>query len=147
MILKNFILHDLFLISARQLKVALLSAVILIGAIILYFFNPATPAGLYPPSPFHALTGLYCPGCGTLRGLHQLLHGHLWAAFGLNPLMVLSLPYLLYSYVCYSLPAFTRRKVKQVFIKPTWIWWTLRIILSYWILRNIPFAPFSWLAP
>jgi hypothetical protein len=61
--------------------------------------------------------------------------------------MVLSLPYLLYSYVCYSLPAFTKRKVKQVFIKSTWIWWTLRIILSYWILRNIPFAPFSWLAP
>ncbi|NEO96316.1 MAG: DUF2752 domain-containing protein, partial [Moorea sp. SIO3G5] len=102
---------------------------------------------LYPPSPFRTLTGLYCPGCGTLRGLHQLLHGNLWAAFGLNPLMVLSLPYLIYSYICYSLPVFTGRKVSQIFIKPAWIWWMLKIILAYWILRNIPFAPFSWLAP
>ena len=42
------------------------------------------------------VTGLLCPGCGTLRGLHQLLHGHLAAAFRLNPVMVLSLPLLGY---------------------------------------------------
>jgi preprotein translocase subunit SecY len=61
--------------------------------------------------------------------------------------MVLSLPYLFYSYVGYSFPAFTGRKFTKIFIKPTWIWWTLKIILVYWILRNIPVPPFSWLAP
>jgi hypothetical protein len=38
---------------------------------------------------FHALTGLQCPGCGGLRAAHQLLHGHLAAAWQLNPLVVL----------------------------------------------------------
>ncbi|NEU83894.1 DUF2752 domain-containing protein [Nostoc sp. UIC 10630] len=147
MLSKNLTSYSLSPIEKRRLKVIILSAIILIAAIILYFFNPATPGRLYPPSPFRTLTGLYCPGCGTLRGFHQLLHGHLWTAFGLNPLMVLSLPYLLYSYICYSLPAFTRRKVTPIFIKSTWIWWTLKIILGYWILRNIPFFPFYWLAP
>lgn len=144
---RNIASHSLSPIDKRRLKVAILSGIILVVVIILYCFNPAIPGRLYPPSPFRTLTGFYCPGCGTLRGLHQLLHGHLWTAFGLNPLMVLSLPYLLYSYFCYSLPAFTGRKVTQIFIKPTWIWWTLKIILVYWILRNIPFPPFSWLAP
>ena len=45
--------------------------------------------GLFPPCPFLTLTGLQCPGCGTLRGLHQLLNGHLIAALGLNIVMVL----------------------------------------------------------
>ncbi|NEO67544.1 MAG: DUF2752 domain-containing protein [Moorea sp. SIO4G2] len=145
--MKKTYLSSLSTITTRKLKVKVLSGIILGSAIILYFFDPAIPGKLYPPSPFRTLTALYFPGCWTLRGLHQLLHGNLWAAFGLNPLMVLSLPYLIYSYICYSLPAFTGRKVYQIFIKPAWIWWMLKIILAYWILRNIPFAPFSWLAP
>ncbi|NET65307.1 MAG: DUF2752 domain-containing protein [Moorea sp. SIO1G6] len=145
--MKKTYLYSLYPIARIKLKVKVLSAIILGSAIILYFFDPSIPGQLYPPSPFRTLTGLYCPGCGTLRGLHQLLHGNVWAAFGLNPLMVLSLPYLIYSYICYSLPAFTGRKVSPIFIKPAWIWLMLKIILAYWILRNIPFPPFSWLAP
>ena len=64
----------------------------------LYVWEPAA-SGLFPPCPFHALTGLHCPGCGSLRAVHQLLHGELWAAFRLNPLMVLSLPLLAFAVV------------------------------------------------
>ena len=58
----------------------------------LFTFNPAD-SSVFPPCPFRALTGFHCPGCGTLRGLHQLLHGHLLEAFSFNPLMVLFLPF------------------------------------------------------
>ncbi|MDZ7963042.1 MAG: DUF2752 domain-containing protein [Aulosira sp. DedQUE10] len=133
-------------ISVKTLRVAGLSGIIVLAAIVLYFFNPSN-SSIYPPSPFRALTGLYCPGCGTLRALHQLLHGHILKAFNLNPLMMLAMPYLLYSYVSYSAPVILGEKIPQVFIKPTWIWLVLKIILGYWVLRNIPFAPFSWLAP
>ncbi|MGH9578069.1 MAG: DUF2752 domain-containing protein, partial [Terriglobales bacterium] len=63
------------------------------GAAILYRWNPAT-AGFYPICPFLSLTGWYCPGCGSLRALHQLLHGNLGAAFDLNPLLVVALPFV-----------------------------------------------------
>ncbi|MEW5722540.1 MAG: DUF2752 domain-containing protein, partial [Thermodesulfobacteriota bacterium] len=64
--------------TKTALVVSALGAAGLAGATWLYLVNPAVSA-LYPPCPFHALTGLYCPGCGTLRGLNQLLHGHLLA--------------------------------------------------------------------
>src|SRR6266446_10007644 len=64
---------------------------ILGSAVILFLFNPAQ-SGFYPVCLFHQSTGLLCPGCGSLRALHQLLHGHLVAAVHLNALLVLSLP-------------------------------------------------------
>ncbi|BAY60375.1 hypothetical protein NIES22_04340 [Calothrix brevissima NIES-22] len=142
----NIISHRSSTLPIKTLKVITLTGVIVVAAIILYFFNPSSSA-LYPPSPFRALTGLYCPGCGTLRALHQLLHGHIFKAFDLNPLMMVAMPYLIYSYVSYSAPVILGVKVPQIFIKPNWIWLILKIILGYWVLRNIPFAPFSWLAP
>ena len=36
--------------------------------------DPNQP-GHYPTCPFLATTGFYCPGCGALRAVHDLLHG------------------------------------------------------------------------
>ncbi len=58
---------------------------------VLYFFDPET-AGFYPVCAVHQLTGLQCPGCGSLRALHQLTHGNIAQAWRLNPLLVALLP-------------------------------------------------------
>jgi hypothetical protein len=134
-------------LKRRQHRVVLLSALIVAILTVLYLFDPATANFIYPPSPSRVLLGIYCPGCGTLRGLHQLLHGNLGAAFGFNPLMVLSLPYLAYAYLRYSLPALTGKNLKPLFIQPHLIWWLVKVILAYWLLRNIPHPFFSWMAP
>ncbi|MGL5683791.1 MAG: DUF2752 domain-containing protein [Marinifilaceae bacterium] len=55
--------------------------------------------GFFPPCPFYKLTGLQCPGCGSQRAIHSLLNGNITQAFGYNPLMVLSIPYLLGGYI------------------------------------------------
>lgn len=122
----------------------LLSAII--GIILLYIFNPGT-SSIYPPCPFHALTGLYCPGCGSLRALHQILHGELSSAFGLNPLMVLSLPFLAYGFVSYFVDRIWGISFPVAFIPATCIWSYLGVILLFWAVRNIPAYPFSLLAP
>ena len=42
--------------------------------------------------PFHALTGLYCPGCGGLRAVNDLTDGHVGAAFSSNVVVVALIP-------------------------------------------------------
>ncbi len=92
------------------------------------------------------LTGCYCPGCGSLRALHQLLHGRLVVALGLNPLMVISTPYVAYSLVTNMLTKLGW-PIGIYFVRPGWIWVLLVIVVTYWVLRNIPSYPFSLLAP
>ncbi len=129
-----------------RLQLAGVSAAIGFAAVFLYNANPAE-SGLFPPCPFNALTGLHCPGCGTVRGLHQLLHGNLTAAMGLNPLMVLSLPYLGYAYFSLWSRATRGRSLPGRFIPAVWLWLLLAAIILFAIVRNIPVYPFTILAP
>jgi hypothetical protein len=130
----------------KYLRFLSISVAIIVATVVLYCFDPAT-AEIYPSSPFRALTGLFCPGCGTLRGLHQLLKGNFWTAFDFNPLAILSLPFLIYSYVRYAIKTLFGRSLPTFFIPSKWIWLLLKAIVVYWLLRNIPIAPFSFLAP
>lgn len=51
-------------------------------------------SGRYPSCPWHAVTGLWCPGCGGLRAVHDLAHGQLGVALHENLLVVLVAPSL-----------------------------------------------------
>ena len=44
-----------------------------------------------PGCPFHTLTGLPCPGCGTTRAVFALARGDVAGAIGWNPLAALTL--------------------------------------------------------
>ena len=114
--------------------------------VVLFYFDPAE-SGLFPPCLFHALTGWHCPGCGSARGLHQLLHGHPLVALDLNPLMVLSLPFVSYGLISRFLFLCSQRRLPSIYISAGWIWALLAIIILFWILRNIPLYPFTLLAP
>lgn len=58
------------------------------AGILLFFFDPET-AGFYPPCLFKTVLGAQCPGCGSLRAAHQLLHGNFAAAWALNPTLMI----------------------------------------------------------
>ena len=116
------------------------------GIAVLYAYDPST-SGLYPQCPFHFLTGLHCPGCGTLRALHQASTGDIVAAFGLNPLMMSSVPFVGYALLSGIRRDLTGRSLPTVFIPSFWIWLLLGVVISFWVLRNIPVYPFSVLAP
>jgi hypothetical protein len=116
------------------------------GLSVIYLLDPET-SDLYPPCPFLALTGFYCPGCGTLRALHQLTRGHPLAALDLNPLMMLLLPFIVFFFASQALLAVTGRPLRTFFVRPAVIWTLLGVILLYWLLRNIPAYPFTLLAP
>lgn len=69
--------------------------VVLLLGVIYFLFDPAM-AGWMPKCIFHSVTGLDCPGCGSQRMIHALLHADLKSAFQANALLLLSLPYLIF---------------------------------------------------
>jgi hypothetical protein len=123
---------------------------VLLGAVgtctLLYAVDPAAEDSPYPLCPFRALTGIPCPGCGTLRATNRLLHGDVGAAFGYNALLILMVPVFVYI-LATSLAAVTGRERPRVSL-PRWTGYAALVtVLAFWVLRNIPVEPFSALAP
>lgn len=114
------------------------------GAIlaVLAVVDPRT-AWFAPRCPFRFVTGLYCPGCGTGRALHALVHGDLVAAARLNVLAVAAIPVFLGA----ALRAVTRPN--DPFPRPP-LWLQLAVyalLAAFLVARNLPFAPFAAWAP
>ena len=105
----------------------------------LYFADPARTS-LFPPCPFRWLTGWLCPGCGSLRAMHQLLHGHFAMAFALNPLMVLLLPLLMFLLAQQLLVA-VRPGLTERVLPASVIWGLLFLTLAYTVARNLSAWP------
>jgi hypothetical protein len=121
-------------------------AVATAGLVMLYFFDPAT-SGVFPPCPVRYFTGWYCPGCGSLRAVHQLLQGNLRAAWALNPLTVVLLPFLAYGMVSYALFELRGKYLPRLVVPAVWIRVLCAVIILFGIARNIPVHPFELLGP
>lgn len=124
-----------------RLTMALVWATLAAGATYLFIFEPGK-TGFFPVCPFRAITGFTCPGCGSTRGLHRLLHGDVVAAFEFNPLLILSLPFLLYALLRYTDAAIRQKPLKGNQLNAKYIWLMFGVIMSFWIYRNTPFYPF-----
>lgn len=114
--------------------------------VLLYYFNPES-SSLFPPCPFRYLTGFYCPGCGSMRALHQLLNGHLLKAADRNILMIISLPFLMSYFVLSCASTILEKPLPAISLSSGWIWAVCWLIIAYWVLRNTPVFPFTILAP
>src|ERR1051325_4831726 len=88
--------------------------------ILLRTFDPAS-SGLFPPCPVYYFTGLYCPGCGSLRAVHQLLHGHLQAAWAMNPLSVTLFPFLAYGLIFEAVFYLRQQPLPHFTLRGQWI--------------------------
>lgn len=131
--------HKTFVIAAIGITLAA-------GVTLLRVFDPATST-VFPPCPFRYVTGLYCPGCGSLRAVHQLLRGDFRAAWAMNPLTVMMSPFLAYGLACEALFYFRALRLPQFTLPGTWIRALCAAILLFGIARNIPVHPFDLLAP
>jgi len=102
------------------------------GLLVLGLVDPATSA-FYPPCFWRWATGWLCPGCGSARAMHALLHGHLLTAFDLNPLAVVALPAVATDVVqrWRDGHGWTSR------LRPAPIWVLAVVIVLFSILRNV----------
>jgi hypothetical protein len=82
--------------SRGRLYTALGTGAVLVGALAyIGFGDPHRSNFLFPACPFHAATGWFCPGCGGLRMIHDVLHLDLAAAVVDNVVALIGLPLLL----------------------------------------------------
>jgi hypothetical protein len=125
----------------RRITLLSIWGLLLLGAVYVFAFEPGK-TGIFPPCVFRQLTGLQCPGCGSTRALHQLLHGHLVAAFTFNPLFVIATPLLLYVLLKYTTLSFRGITPKPNALPARYIYLIFVVIVSFWILRNTPLYPF-----
>ena len=114
-------------------------------AVFFFVFDPVT-VWFFPRCLFHTWTGLYCPGCGSSRAWHQLLHGHVLAALKFNALAVLVAPLVAGLWAGERLMRHADRAIDRRFIS-VFLWSLAGAIVAFWLLRNIPVSPFCWLAP
>ncbi|MFV0420396.1 MAG: DUF2752 domain-containing protein [Dysgonomonas sp.] len=98
---------------------------------------------------FREATGLECPGCGGQRSLHYLLHGNILQALHYNLFFVIALPFLAYFYVmAIRVYILNQKECLKSFIFSSWFGFSLlAFLILFFILRNIPFWPFTYLAP
>ena len=125
----------------RRLRGRRAQALLALGAffsilLVLVFVDPRT-APYAPFCPFHRATGLWCPGCGTGRALHALVHGDVLHAVRLNVLAVAAIPVFLALAIGAAL-----RPERQLPVPPVWLRWAIYALLAFFLVaRNLPFAP------
>ena len=96
--------------------------------------DPHRPGFLFPACPFHALTGLYCPGCGATRMVHDVLNGDLPAAVVDNVVALIGLPLLLVWILL-------RRKSGRPWLTVTSGAVIIAIAVTWTVVRNLPGFP------
>lgn len=93
-----------------------------------------------PLCPLHALTGWWCPLCGSLRAVWDAGHGQWLRALGDNALLFAAAPWLIAAWLGWAgiiAPRpWPRRSVR---------WLALGLATAFAIVRNTPAG--AWLAP
>jgi Protein of unknown function (DUF2752) len=105
--------------------------------------DPTTPGGPLPVCPTKALLGIDCPGCGSARMLYSLMHGNVMAAARFNALGLVALVPLVWAYVTWTYGRLTGRRIRGWQHQRWAAMVTLLLVAAWFVVRNIPFAPFD----
>ena len=129
-----------------KLKYILILVLFIVLALFYFTINPSLVTYL-PNCPLYSTTGIYCPGCGSQRATHDLLHLDFMGVLQHNVLYLIGLLFLFYHGIVLIANRFFGKPWRSLFYHPKTPIIVLVIIIIFWILRNLPFAPFNWLAP
>jgi len=121
---------------------------LLFGVIAFFYFtiNP-NEVDFMLKCPLYSTTGVYCPGCGSQRSLHHLLHFDFLKAAKNNLLLLVGILGATYHYGIPIINTYLNKNLKSVFNKNKNLLLVLMFVILFWVLRNIPHYPFTLLAP
>jgi len=106
-----------------------------IGLLVFFLLDPAR-CPLFPRCPFFTLTGYQCPGCGSQRAIHDLLHLNLAGALAHNALLVVCVPLLALMFYAQR-HAHRHARLYHFLNGRSFILLVLAVIIAWWILRNL----------
>ncbi len=135
-----------FSTKAPRWSAPLLVAVCFLGGVAYTLATNPTDAGAAasPTCLIKLTTGFDCPGCGGTRALWYLVHGDLPAAARSHLLAVFAFPFLIYIYVAWTARVVFNKHLPQLRISPTVTGVFIAIWAVWAVLRNLPWAPFTW---
>ena len=127
--------HRYLSIFKNKPRFFIILLIIILGAV--YFVFDPLKSSFFPSCPFKSFTGLDCPGCGSQRAIHELMHLNFKKAFEYNALLVLSIPYLLLLMV-FNFESVKQRLPKLERILFGWksVWIITIIVILFFIFRN-----------
>lgn len=120
------------------------------GAFVYYYhrYNPSVNSQQFLSCPSYQFLGIFCPGCGTQRMIHHLLHFELGQAFRYNPLLFLSFPFVLYLvYVLIANTFFGKSYRVKILYKNWFVYLIFGILILYTLLRNLPYQQLEIFQP
>ncbi len=122
---------------------------LLLFGVIAFFYFTISPneVDFMLKCPLYRTTGLYCPGCGSQRALHHLLHFDFLKAAQNNLLLLVGILGAAYHYGIPIINTYLNKNFKSAFNKNKNILLVLIFFNLFWVLRNIPHYPFTLLAP
>jgi len=120
-------------------------ALLILG--VLYFKYDPINNFLFPKCPLYATTGVYCPGCGSQRATHSLLHFDIVGIFKSNLLFLPAMLVVGYHYSLTVINKYLGKNYISILDKSKAPIVILIIVVLFFILRNIPVVPFTYLAP
>jgi hypothetical protein len=119
----------------------------IIGVAVLFFVLDPNKHELFPRCIFHSITGAHCPGCGSQRALHSLLHFDIAGVVSYNFLFIPAGLLILYHYLHPLLNRAFKWKLPNILYMKYTPWIVFATVILFWIARNLPWYPFSVLAP
>lgn len=118
-------------------RLLVITIIIIVGGVVYYLFSPLE-SSFFPKCPFHSITGLDCPGCGSQRALHYLTHFEIKKAFLSNPLLIMAIPYILTGiYFEYFGGKENYPRMRKILFGKNAAVIVLIVVLLFWIGRNL----------
>jgi hypothetical protein len=120
------------------------AAVVGVAVVALHLRDPHD-SGSWGYCPWKLLTGLDCPGCGTLRAVNDLTNGNLVGAASSNLLFVASIPLAVALWLAWARRSWEGSRPTPRSGRTTTAVWVAAMIVTvtFTVLRNTPAG--SWL--
>jgi Protein of unknown function (DUF2752) len=132
-----------------SLRIAVSVALLFFLWVLLLHYEPLI-RDLSPGCFFKRVTGLNCAGCGGTRAFFAFLKGEFALSLRMNPLFLIGLVGGIFfglMMVRDKLPGGGAIFLRYVRVTAGLGWGFLGVLVAFWVLRNLPWWPFTLLAP
>lgn len=120
----------------RRTLIVIAALALVIAAAAIYFVFDPSQSGMFPRCVFLTLTGWQCPGCGSQRAIHALLHGDFAQAWHYNAGLLVAVP-LLGATLVAEIKRTSWPRYYRIVCHSRVAWTVIVLLIVWWVLRNL----------